>query len=174
MSFESLPWTVDDDGGFFSHQWCDLKIVLYKLTGHFNYFFFCLFSLSSYKPNSNGDNIYYYFYISFYYLSLFFLSLNNLLLCERQSVVSDSLRLHGLYSPSNSPGQNTGVGSHSLLQGIFPTQGSNPGLLHCRWIPYQLSHHYYTWVLTLCLCMVLQATQASFHSALQRKQLASF
>ena len=101
MSFESLPWTVDDDGGFFSHQWCDLKIVLYKLTGHFNYFFFCLFSLSSYKPNSNGDNIYYYFYISFYYLSLFFLSLNNLLLCERQSVVSDSLRLHGLYSPSN-------------------------------------------------------------------------
>ena len=39
---------------------------------------------------------------------------------------------HGLYSPLNSPGQNTGVGSLSLLQGIFPTQGSNPGLLHCR------------------------------------------
>jgi len=36
------------------------------------------------------------------------------------------------YSPWNSPGQNTGVGSHSLLQGIFPTQGSNPGLPHCR------------------------------------------
>ena len=36
------------------------------------------------------------------------------------------------------PGQNTGVGSHSLLQGIFPTQGLNPGLLHCRWILYQL------------------------------------
>ena len=35
--------------------------------------------------------------------------------------------------PWNSPGQNTGVGSLSLLQGIFPTQGSNPGLLHCRW-----------------------------------------
>ena len=43
-------------------------------------------------------------------------------------------------SPWNSPGQNTGVGRHSLLQGIFPTQGSNPGLLHCRWILYQLSH----------------------------------
>ena len=42
------------------------------------------------------------------------------------SVVSDSLRPHGLYSPWNSPGQNTGVGSLSLLQGIFPTQGSNP------------------------------------------------
>ena len=34
--------------------------------------------------------------------------------------------------------QNTGVGCHSLLQGIFPTQGSNPGLLHCRWVLYQL------------------------------------
>ena len=45
-----------------------------------------------------------------------------------------------IYSPWNSPAQNTGVGSHSLLQGIFPTQGSNPGLLHCRQILYQLSH----------------------------------
>ena len=44
------------------------------------------------------------------------------------------------YSPWNSPGQNTGVGSLSLLQGIFPIQGSNPGLLHCRWILYQMSH----------------------------------
>ena len=59
---------------------------------------------------------------------------------ENLSVVSDSLWLHGLYSPWNSPGQNTGVGSHSHLQGIFPTQGSNPGLLHCRWILYQMSH----------------------------------
>ena len=57
-----------------------------------------------------------------------------------RSVVSDSLRPHGLYSPGNSPGQNTGMGSLSLLQGIFPTQGSNPGLPHCRWILYQLSH----------------------------------
>ena len=46
---------------------------------------------------------------------------------------------HGLYSPWNSPSQNTGVGSLSLLQGIFPTQGLNPGLPHCRWILYQLS-----------------------------------
>ena len=56
------------------------------------------------------------------------------------SVVSDSLWPHGLYSPWNSPGQDTGVGSLSLLQGIFPTQESNPGPLHCRWILYQLSH----------------------------------
>ena len=49
-----------------------------------------------------------------------------------RSVVSDSLWPHGLYSPWNSPGQNTGVGSLYLFQGIFPTQGSNPGLPHCR------------------------------------------
>ena len=53
------------------------------------------------------------------------------------SVMSDSLRPHGLYSPWNSLGQNTGVGSLSLLQGILPTQGSNPVLLHCRLILYQ-------------------------------------
>ena len=40
----------------------------------------------------------------------------------------------------NSPGENTGLGSHFLFQGIFPTQESNPGLLHCRHILYQLSH----------------------------------
>ena len=54
--------------------------------------------------------------------------------------MSNSLQPHGLYHPWNSPGQNTGVGSLSLLQGIFPTQGLNPGLPHCRQILYQLSH----------------------------------
>ena len=58
---------------------------------------------------------------------------------ERRSVVSDSLQFHGLYSSWNSPGQNTGVGSLSLLQGIFPTQGLNPCLPHCRQILSQLS-----------------------------------
>ena len=43
-------------------------------------------------------------------------------------------------SPWSSPGQNTRMGSLSLLQGIFPTQGSDPGLPHCRWILYQLRH----------------------------------
>ena len=55
--------------------------------------------------------------------------------------MSNSLWPHELYSLWNSPGQNTGVGSHSLLQGIFSTQWSNTGRLHCRWIPYQLSHN---------------------------------
>ena len=59
---------------------------------------------------------------------------------ESCSVVSNSLQPHGLYSPWNSPEQNIGVGSLYLLQGIFPTRGSNSGLLHCRQILYQLSH----------------------------------
>ena len=53
--------------------------------------------------------------------------------------MSDSLCPHGLYSPWNSPGQNTGVGGLSLLQGIFPPKGLNPGLPPCRQILYQLS-----------------------------------
>ena len=65
-------------------------------------------------------------------------------LCESCSFVSDYLRPHGLYSPWNSPGQNTGVCLLYLLQGIFPTQGLNPGLPRCRWILYQLSHNTYT------------------------------
>ena len=60
---------------------------------------------------------------------------------ESCSFVSDSLWPHGLYSVWNSPGQNARVGSFSLLQGIFPTQGLNPGLPHCRRILYQLSHN---------------------------------
>ena len=66
-------------------------------------------------------------------------------LSKGRSVVSDSLWHHGLrrvrlLSPWNSPGQNTRVGSLSLLKGIFPTLGLNPGLLHCRQTLYQLSH----------------------------------
>ena len=52
------------------------------------------------------------------------------------SVMSNSLQPHALHSSWNSPGQNAGVGGLSLLQGIFPTQGSNLGLLHCRLILY--------------------------------------
>ena len=59
---------------------------------------------------------------------------------ESHSVMSDSLRPHGLYSLWNSLGQNTGVGSLSLLQRVFPTQGLNPGIPPFRWILYQLNH----------------------------------
>ena len=46
----------------------------------------------------------------------------------------------GLSVHGNSPGKNTGMGCHALLQGIFPAQGSNPDLPHCRWILYHLNH----------------------------------
>ena len=61
---------------------------------------------------------------------------------ESRSVVSNCVQFAtpGLYSPWDSPGQNTGVGSCCLLQGIFPTKGWNPGLLQCRWILYELSY----------------------------------
>ena len=53
----------------------------------------------------------------------------------------------------DSPGKNTGVCCHALLQGIFLNQGSNPGLLHCRWVLYQLSHQ-------------------NFHEECERKELS--
>ena len=67
-------------------------------------------------------------------------SLGHEVKSESRSVVSDSLRPHGIYSPWNSPGQNTGVSSLFLLQGIFPTQVLNSGLPHRRQILYHLSH----------------------------------
>ena len=72
--------------------------------------------------------------------------------------MSNSLRPHDLYSPWNSLGQNAWVDSLSLLQRILPAQGSNPGLLHCRWILYQLSHKRSACIIldkllvSLCLC----------------------
>ena len=65
--------------------------------------------------------------------------------CVSHLVVSDSLRPRGLQlarllCPWNSPDKNTGVGCHFFLQGIFPTQGSNSGLLHCRQMLYHLSY----------------------------------
>ena len=53
--------------------------------------------------------------------------------------MSDFLRPHGPYSPCNSLGQNTGADSLSIIQGIFPTQRWNQGLLHCGQILYQLN-----------------------------------
>ena len=69
--------------------------------------------------------------------------------CVSCSVVFNSLRPHGLQSarllhPWDSPGKNTGVNCHSILQGIFLTQWSNPGLPHCRQTLYCLSHKTYS------------------------------
>ena len=63
------------------------------------------------------------------------LSCFSLTLCDSMDCNPPGSSVHG-----DSPGKNTGVGCHALLQGIFPTQGSNPGLPHCRRILYQLSH----------------------------------
>ena len=65
--------------------------------------------------------------------------------CVSHSVVLNSLQTHGLQPtrllcPWDFPGKDTGVGCHFLLQGIFPTHGLNPGLLHCRQILYRLSY----------------------------------
>ena len=59
-----------------------------------------------------------------------------LTLCNPMDCSPPGSSAHG-----DSPGENSRVGCHALLQGIFPTQGSNPDLLHCRWILYHLSHH---------------------------------
>ena len=81
---------------------------------------------------------------------------------DSRSAVSDFFRPHGLYSPWTPPGQNTGVGSLSLLQGIFPMQGSNPGLPHCSQILYELSHKgsprmFLTMVISLYLNRIFKA-----------------
>ena len=97
------------------------------------------------------------------FLSAFYSKLRE---SESHSVVSDSLRLHGLYSPWNSPGQNTGVGSVSLLQGLFLTQEQNWDLLHCRWILYQLSCQgsYICADKQLCCSLSLDLKKSSFGS----------
>ena len=89
---------------------------------------------------------------------------------ESCSVLSDSSRPHGLYTAWNSPDQNTGVGSLSLLQGLFPTQGSNPGVLHCRRTLYLLNHQSEVKVTQLCptLCDPMDYT---VHGILQTRIL---
>ena len=82
-----------------------------------------------------------------------------------------TLQPHGLYRPWNSPGQNTGVGNLSLLQGIFPTQGSNPGLSHRRWILYQLSHKGSPGVGSLSLLQGIFLTQEWNLGILHRRRI---
>ena len=90
---------------------------------------------------------------------------------ESHLVVSGSLRPHGLYSPWNSPGQNTGMRSHFLLQEIFPTQGLSPGLLHCRQILYQLSHQGNQQMLVKLLQLAIMRT--SYHPQVRRGEGAA-
>ena len=90
-------------------------------------------NLSSISRESSLEKHLYRFFGHFFNWVVF-------LLLKVKVVQSDSFQPPGRYSPWNSPGQNAEVSSRSLLQGIFPNQGSNPGLPYCRPIPYQLSH----------------------------------
>ena len=90
-----------------------------------------------------------------------------LILCKSMDCIQPGSSVHG-----DSPGKNTGVGYHSLLQGIFPTQGPNPGLPHCRWILYCLSHqgspkH----IKTHSFFCILQTTQEDKRSITHRMRL---
>ena len=90
-------------------------------------------------------------FLTFHFKFLFGTSLHTVpnfwkVVCVLVAQLCLTLQLHGLWParflcPWNSLGQNTGVGCHSLFQGIFLTQGLNPGLPHCRQILYLLSHH---------------------------------
>ena len=81
----------------------------------------------------------------------------------RCSVTSDSLQSLALYPPGSfvhrdSPGKNIGVGCHALLQRIFPTQGSNRSLPHCRQILYCLRHQGSPWILEWVVCPFSRGT----------------
>ena len=85
------------------------------------------------------------FYIYHFLLSLSGSTKVSTEVKRSHSVMSNSLRPHGLQPtrllrPWDFPGKSTGMGCHFLLQGIFPTQGSNPSLPHCRQMLYSLSH----------------------------------
>ena len=88
-----------------------------------------------YSPSSNAQSSMWLWQENVHYFTVIFFTVK-----WKSLVMSNSLWPHGLYIPQNSPDQDNGVGSLSLLQGIFPTQGSHPGLLCCRRILYQLNH----------------------------------
>ena len=79
--------------------------------------------------------IYTYMYVCIYTYAMLCLITQCSTICNPMDYSLPGSSVHG-----DSPDKITGVGCHALLQGIFPTQGSNPGLPHCGWILYQLSH----------------------------------
>ena len=84
------------------------------------------------------SSIFRVFYILYHFLVNMYMCSGAQLcptLCDPMDCSPPGSSVHG-----DSPGKNIGVGCLALLQGIFPTQGLNPGLLHCRWILYHLSH----------------------------------
>ena len=120
-----------------SFPWLSIWHIYFSDTYTRNFFFKKFFKVFVNKPQL-------YINASVLQVKSNFVCSEHLMFEESESdscwVLSNSLWPHGLYSPWNSLGQNIWMGSLSLLQGIFPTQGSNPGLPHYRWVLYQLSH----------------------------------
>ena len=95
------------------------------------------------------------------------------MLVKWKSLSRVSLLPRGL-CPWNSPGEVTGVGSRSLLQGIFPNQGSNPGLPHCMQFLYQLSHQWRPWYVKCIVIKLLQNNKSKKESLFVRKMFIWF
>ena len=139
---------------WFKYTFCVIIDVIFsKVLQKSNYLSLSKLTLQSYSKSHQKPKIWFQVSVQIsFHLHLskhHFFPLPNSSLCNNvcvsHSVLSDSLQTHGLQPtrllyPRNSLGKNTGVGCHSLLQGIFPTQGSIPGLLHCRQILYRLNH----------------------------------
>ena len=108
------------------------KVIYGKMvgTGWTEALFFCSFGQGCWVQLHN-DSI---------AIKFFFFMKVKVLVTQLCLTLCNPIDLARLLCAWNSPGKNTGVGCHSLLQGIFPTQGSNLGFLHCRHILYHLSH----------------------------------
>ena len=140
-----IPGTAEPDGlpslGSYriGHDWSDLAAAAaprphLSIVKPILKLCVCLSLITLYMPTSPAN--------AFHQLKLLCSTLKWSVSC---SVVPDSLQPHGLQPswllcPWDFPGKGTGVGCHFLLQGIFPTQESNLGLLHCRQTLYPLSH----------------------------------
>ena len=93
------------------------------------------------KTTSQGSHYRANFYHWIHVCCVYLVAQSHPTLCDPMDGGLPDSSVHG-----DSPGKNTGVGCHALLQGIFPTQGLNPGLPHCRWILYCLSHQGSPWL----------------------------
>ena len=101
----------------------------------------CFVFVTHYGFGNSGSFMVPYKFLNYLFYAVF--SHSCLTLCNPLDCSPPLSSVHG-----DSPGKNTGVGFHTLLQGIFPRQGSNPGLQHCRQILYHLSHQR-SWVICL-------------------------
>ena len=110
-----------------SIEWINSKVLLYNMGNHIQYP-----AITHNRKKYKKECVCIYIYVCV-----------CVCVCVKGKLLS---RVWLFETPWNSPGQNTGVDSLSLLQGMFPTQGSKPGLPHCRQILYQLSHKVYVFI----------------------------